>query len=221
MLIVNQLSDLVNLSQSKFENSYVRALSYQLFENNGVIKREMINEIIKNIPKENRTSLRKSGIKLGRYHVFLPKMLKPSAVNLRTKLWKLYFPNDKKNFIPKFGLNFLENKNISDKKFLLLCGFENFENFYIRIDILERLFLKIIEKTKNGMFKIESNMVNLIGCSNENFYKLLKLMQYKRRLTKNDKEFIFIYQPKYTQKKTTHKPKGKSPFDKLSEIRFR
>ena len=221
ILIVNELSDLVNLSQSKFENSYVRALSYQLFENNGVIKREMINEIIKNIPKENRTSLRKSGIKLGRYHVFLPKMLKPSAVNLRTKLWKLYFPNDKKNFIPKFGLNFLENKNISDKKFLLLCGFENFENFYIRIDILERLFLKIIEKTKNGMFKIESNMVNLIGCSNENFYKLLKLMQYKRRLTKNDKEFIFIYQPKYTQKKTVHKPKGKSPFDKLSEIRFR
>ena len=201
MLIVNELSDLVNLSQSKFENSYVRALSYQLFENNGVIKREMINEIIKNIPKENRASLRKSGIKLGRYHVFLPKMLKPSAVNLRTKLWKLYFPNDKKNFIPKFGLNFLENKNISDKKFLLLCGFENFENFYIRIDILERLFLKIIEKTKNGIFKIESNMVNLIGCSNENFYKLLKLMQYKRRLTKNDKEFIFIYQPKYTQKK--------------------
>ena len=221
MLIVNELSDLVNLSQSKFENSYIRALSYQLFENNGVIKREMINEIIKNIPKENRTSLRKSGIKLGRYHVFLPKMLKPSAVNLRTKLWKLYFPNDKKNFIPKFGLNFLENKNISDKKFLLLCGFENFENFYIRIDILERLFLKIIEKTKNGIFKIESNMVNLIGCSNENFYKLLKLMQYKRRLTKNDKEFIFIYQPKYTQKKTVHKPKGKSPFDKLSEIRFR
>ena len=221
MLIVNELSDLVNLSQSKFENSYVRALSYQLFENNGVIKREMINEIIKNIPKENRASLKKSGIKLGRYHVFLPKMLKPSAVNLRTKLWKLYFPNDKKNFIPKFGLNFLENKNISDKKFLLLCGFENFENFYIRIDILERLFLKIIEKTKNGIFKIESNMVNLIGCSNENFYKLLKLMQYKRKLTKNDKEFIFIYQPKYTQKKTAHKPKGKSPFDKLSEIRFR
>ena len=105
----------------------------------------MINEIIKNIPKENRASLRKSGIKLGRYHVFLPKMLKPSAVNLRTKLWKLHFPSNKENFIPKFGLNFLENRNINDKKFLLLCGFENFENFYVRIDILERLFIKIIE----------------------------------------------------------------------------
>ena len=221
-LITNELSDLVNLSQFKFKNSYIRALSYQLFENNGVIKREMVNEIIKKIPKENRINLRKSGIKLGRYHVFLPKMLKPSAVNLRTKLWKLYYSNNKKNFIPKFGLNFLENKDINDKKFLLLCGFENFENFYIRIDILERLFIKIIEKTKNGVFKVESDMVNLIGCSNENFYKLLKLMQYKRKITKENKDFYFMYQPKFIKNKKIKKSSSeKSPFHKLSEIRFR
>ena len=32
-LISTELSDLVNLSKSKFKNNYVRALSYQLFEN--------------------------------------------------------------------------------------------------------------------------------------------------------------------------------------------
>ena len=74
-----ELSDLVNLSKSKFQNSYVRALSYQVFENNGVIKREIVDQIIKNIPKEERINLRKAGIKIGRYHVFLPKMLKPNA----------------------------------------------------------------------------------------------------------------------------------------------
>ena len=31
---------------------------------------------------------------------------------------------------------------------MLLC-FEKFDNFYVRIDILERLFLKIIETDKN------------------------------------------------------------------------
>ena len=30
------------------------------------------------------------GIKIGRYHVFLPKMLKPKAVTLRTMLWRIY-----------------------------------------------------------------------------------------------------------------------------------
>ena len=27
---------------------------------------------------------------------------------------------------------------------MLLCGFENFDNYFVRIDILERLFIQII-----------------------------------------------------------------------------
>ena len=70
-------------------------MCFQLFENNGIIKRELVNEIIKNISKEDRTNLRKTGVKIGRYHIFLPKMLKPSAVNLRINLWKIYFQENK------------------------------------------------------------------------------------------------------------------------------
>ena len=67
--------------------------------------------IVKKIPKEERINLRKAGIKIGRYHIFLPRMLKPNAVNLRVKLWKLFFSQDKKYIIPKFGLNFLKNES--------------------------------------------------------------------------------------------------------------
>ena len=87
-----------------------RALCYQLFENNGIIKREKVHEMIKNIAKEDRLILRKAGIKIGRYHIFLPKMLKPAAVDLRVKLWKLYYDEDKKYAIPKSGLNFFKNE---------------------------------------------------------------------------------------------------------------
>ena len=124
-------------------------------------------------------------------------MHKPKAVDLRVKLWKLYYPDDKKYIIPKFGLNFLKNETKKNKKFLLICGFENFEKFYVRIDILERFFLKIIENTKNRMIKIDSNMINLIGCNRENFSKLLELMQYIPKKIKETKEEFFIYQPKY------------------------
>ena len=222
-LISSELSDLVNLIKTKFKNNYVRALCYQLFENNGVLKRDEVQQILKNISKEERTNLRKSGIKIGRYHVFLPKMLKPSAVDLRIKLWKLFYPNDKKYLIPKSGLNFLKNENKKDKKFLLICGFENFENFYVRVDILERLFIKIIENTKNGTFKIDSDMINLIGCNKENFFKLLELMQYKRKKVEENEQDYFVYQPKYIKRvdrKGSKKSKKDNPFDKLSEIRF-
>jgi len=223
-LINEELSDLVKLSNKKFENNYSRALCYQLFENNGVLKREDVGQIIKNISKEDRVKLRKVGIKIGRYHIFLPRMLKPNAVSLRIKLWKLYFPNDKKNVIPKSGLNFLKNVTADNRKFLLICGFENFNNFYIRVDILERLFLKIIENTKEGVFKIDSDMINLIGCSKENFFELLKLMHYKPKKTVENNDDFFTYQPNFYKKREknfTKKNKKTSPFQKLSEIRFR
>ena len=84
---------------------------------------------------------------------------------------------------------------------MLICGFENFDKFYIRVDILERLFLQIINNTKDGVFKIDSNMINLIGCNKENFYKLLELMQYKRKKVNKAKEEFFNYQPKHVKKK--------------------
>ena len=219
-LITSELSDLVKLSEAKFRNNYVRALCYQLFENNGVIKREIIDKMVKNISKEDRTNLRKAGVKIGRYHIFLPKMLKPNAVDLRVKLWKLHFPNDQKYIIPKSGLNFLKDETKKNKKFLLICGFENFNKFYIRVDILERFFLKIMENTKDGMFKIDSDMMNLIGCSKENFLKLLDLMQYKSRKNIKESEEFFTYKPKF--EKINNKRNNKNDaFRKLSELRLR
>ena len=92
--------------------------------------------------------MRNKGVKIGRYHVFLHRIFKPSAVTIRIILWKNFFQNNLKLSPPKFGLNFLDLKKTIDQKFMLICGFEKFENFFVRIDILERLFIKIIENNK-------------------------------------------------------------------------
>ena len=179
--------------------------------------------MIKNISKEDRFTLRKSGIKIGRYHIFLPRMLKPAAVNLRVKLWKLYFFEDRKYTIPKSGLNFLKEGN-QNNGFLLICGFENFDKFYIRVDILERFFIKIIESSENGVFKVNSDMINLIGCNKENFLKLLNLMGYKSKKNKNLIDESFVYRPKVIKNKmlkNDNRINKNNPFKKLSELRFR
>ena len=173
------LGDLINLTKQKAENQYLRALVFQLYEKNGVIKRSEIDNIVKEIPTEQRKKLWAMGIKIGRYHIYLPKMLKPKAVQFRISLWRLYYDQTNKIEIPKFGLNFIANKKY-EKKFLLLCGFENFEKFFIRIDILEKLFIKILNNTKNRRFKVNAEMMNLLGCTKENFYKLMVLMNYKQ-----------------------------------------
>ena len=38
---------------------------------------------------------------------------------------------------------------------MLLCGFEKFNNFYVRIDILERLFVQIINSDKKKKKKLK------------------------------------------------------------------
>ena len=65
---------------------------------------------------------------------------------------------------------------------MLMCGFEKFDNYYVRIDILERLFLMIIDKNKNNNekeIKLVPDMLNLLGCNKENFIKLMEKMNYK------------------------------------------
>ncbi len=219
-LISIELYDLINLTKLKNNNQYLRALAFQLYEGNGVLKRSEVKDIIKSISKEDRKQFRKLGIKIGRYHVFLPKMLKPKAVNLRITLWKFFNSILKTNEIPRSGLNFLVDyeKNFNPK-FLLLCGFEKFKNFYVRVDILEKFFLKIIENSKEGSFKVTSEMMNLLGSSKENFYELLNLMNYKK---KNKEKDIFFYTgERNNKKKAVFIDKKNSPFKKLMSLNLK
>ena len=101
------LGDLINLTKKKIENQYLRALVFQLYEKNGVIKRSEIDNIVKLIPSEERKKLWGMGIKIGRYHIYLPKMLKPKAVEFRVSLWKIFYDLSDSLSIPKSGLNFL------------------------------------------------------------------------------------------------------------------
>ena len=215
--INNALSDLLNLTKIKSNNKYIRALLFQIYENNGSVKRIEVDQIIRSISKDDRKILWEMGIKIGRYHIYLPKMLKPKAVTLRVGLWNLFYNINSENQIPKFGLNFIINQNFN-KKFLLICGFENFRDFFVRIDILEKLFINILEKTKNRKFQITAEMMNLLGCSKENFHKLMHFMNYK----KDKKEDTYVFSGDLKKNNRFVKAKSaKSPFNKLLSLNIK
>ena len=217
-LVLKSLIDLKNLKES---NSSIKALAYQLYENNGVIKREVVAEYLKKLGQDERKILRDLGVKFGRYHVFLFRLLKPEAVSLRTLLWKNFNQKNLNLTPPTFGLNFLDDKNIRDKHFMLLCGFENFDNYYVRIDILERLFVLIINASpeKDKEIKLVPEMLNLLGCSKENFKKLIEKMNYKT--LERDKDIYFRYSPQKQIKKPFKKTVSiNNPFKVLKNFNF-
>ena len=217
------LKSLIDLKNLKETNSSVKALAYQLYENNGVLKRDNVIEYIKNLAQNDRKILRELGVKFGRYHIFLHRLIKPEAVSLRTLLWKNYHQKYFNLKPPTFGLNFLNDDKIKNKNFMLLCGFEKFDNFFVRIDILERLFVQIINSDmqkgneNDPQIKMIPEMLNLLGCNKDNFKKLLENMNYK--VSRKNEEIFFKYMPKKIKKKNFNKRISKeSPFKVLKNL---
>ena len=104
---------------------------------------------------------------------------------------------------------------------MLLCGFESFDNYFVRIDILERLFVQIInsDSEKGKEIKLVPEMLNLLGCSKENFKKLIEKMNYKT--LERDNDIYFKYSPQKQNKKTFKKTASlNNPFKVLKDLNF-
>ena len=219
-----ELKSLLDLKNIKESNSELRALSYHLYENNGVVKRENVSIYLDKLNQEERKKLRRIGVKFGRYHIFLFKLFKPSSVSLRILLWKNFNEKNLNLFPPTFGLNFLEDNKKINKDFMLLCGFEKFDRFFVRIDILERLFILILNSNKdnkNNEIKLTPEMLNLLGSNKENFIKLLQNMKYKTYKKDKDVYFKYISNKQIFKKKTKQNDKIDNPFGILSRLNLK
>ena len=222
--INTELKSLIDLKNTKEKNPDLRALAYHLYENNGVVKRDDVSFYTKKLDQNERKKLRSIGVKFGRYHIFLFKLFKPSSVSLRTLLWKNFNEKNYNLMPPTFGLNFLEEKKSTNKEFMLLCGFEKFNNFFVRIDILERLFLMIFnannEKDKNEI-KLIPEMLNLLGCNKENFIKLLKNMNYQTYEKENNLYFKYIPSRRPVKRKNFKNEIKDNPFQVLKKLNLK
>jgi ATP-dependent RNA helicase SUPV3L1/SUV3 len=105
---------------------------------------------------------------------------------------------------------------------MLLCGYEKFDNLFVRIDILERLFMLIINSNtiEKKEIKMTVEMLNLLGCSKDNFIKLLKKMNYS--VFNKEDETYFKYHPTKKLKKFNLKKISKeNPFKVLKNLNLR
>ena len=105
---------------------------------------------------------------------------------------------------------------------MLLCGFENFDIYFVRIDILERLFVQIINSSHENKkeIKLIPEMLNLLGCNKENFKKLIQKMNYKAFEKDNDLYFKYIPNKNKFKKFIRNDKLKDNPFKILKNINF-
>jgi ATP-dependent RNA helicase SUPV3L1/SUV3 len=176
----------------------VRDLAHELVRALGVLEREPIKAKIKALAQDDRSELRKQGVRFGAYYIFVPALLKPAPRNLALQLWSLQAPGDAGEYLPTLGSvassgrTSLSVDNEISKEGYRVAGYRPCGDRIVRVDVVERLAGMIraaIADEQPGVapgshriskgFVVTGQMTSLTGCSGEHFASILRSMGFR------------------------------------------
>jgi len=199
--IAQRIKPLVDLAGASDVDGIARGIAFRLVENFGSLKREMVADEVRGLDQDARAGLRKYGVRFGAFNIFAPALMKPDAAELLLLLWGLKhgaqggldpyaLPE-----MPRPGLTSVAADLALPEDFYRACGFHVCGGRAVRIDILERLGDQIrplvswkpgAEKAEppagalgGGAFKVQPDMMAILGCSQEELSGVLKALGYR------------------------------------------
>ena len=158
-------------------------IRFQLSENLGSIERQSVEKIIVTMEKSDRKNLKQFGVRIGRHWVFIPTLLKPHIITLRSILWSLW--KNTKVYTPPPGRVSAYVDDRIPMNFYSAIGYAHFPNLIIRCDIVERLASVAWVISRKGIFKMEGDatkLLSLAGCTVDEIVKVLSVLGYKNKL---------------------------------------
>ena len=178
----------------------VRDLAHELVRSLGVLEREPIKAKIRTLAQDDRSELRKQGVRFGAYYLFLPTLLKPAARGLALQLWALQGSGDASELlrtlgpIASSGRTSLPTDPTVGKDGYRVAGYRACGERIVRVDVVERLAgmirSAIAGETPGGAdgvlrqrpskgFVISGAMTSLTGCAGDPFASILRSMGFR------------------------------------------
>jgi|GEM_PF-313345 len=196
-----RLKPLVEIAKAEDVTGLARGIAFQLRENFGILKRDIVADDIKALDQEGRAQLRKYGVRFGAHNIYFPLLLKPAAADLLLLFWLLKHGAAHNLTIasiadaPRQGLtSVLKNPALPDA-FYRAAGFNVCGPRAVRIDMLERLadIIRPLTAWKpaeagaepppgaagGGAFKIRPEMMSILGCSSEELALILESLGFR------------------------------------------
>ena len=170
---------LLALGRDEALTGLARGFAFRLTEHLGIIPREQVAAEVKDLDQEARGALRKHGVRLGQYTIFLPALLKPAPTRLRLVLWSLAkgfaeFPES-----PPPGLVTIPNiPGVVDGAYAM-SGYRPAGTRAIRIDMLERLADILRGQDARAGFEARADMLSITGMTLDQFADLMQGLGYR------------------------------------------
>ncbi|MFA5949275.1 MAG: helicase-related protein [Hyphomicrobium sp.] len=201
-MIADRLKPLVDIAKAEDVTGLARGIAFRLKESFGVLKRELIADVMKHLDQTARAQLRKYGVRFGAFNIYFPALLKPAAADLTTALWALKHAGESGLSLealpelPRPGLTSAVAQANLPEAYYRAYGFHVCGPRAVRLDILERL-ADIIRpllawranpdhatppprgSTGDGGFTVTPEMMSILGCSPEELGNVLKALGFK------------------------------------------
>jgi len=180
--IKETLEPLVNLETLEEDlPGPVRGICFQVHESMGIVPRESLEDLIKDLDADMRQTLRQKNVRLGPILVFLPALNKPAGVRLRGLLWALWHEKPLPVEMPKDGIvsYAIDKKNV-DRSFQQAIAYPVFGPRAIRIDMLDRVISAVYDSANEGKFQAQHKMAEWLGSSIEDLYEVLEAMGHRK-----------------------------------------
>jgi ATP-dependent RNA helicase SUPV3L1/SUV3 len=173
------MEPLLALMRDEALQGLAKGFAYRLVENLGIIPRGDVAEEVRALDPEARAGLRRHGVRLGQFTVFLPALLKPAPTRLRLVLWSLWKGLEEFPAAPPPGHVTVPAGPGQPPGFWPMAGYRAAGDRAIRIDMLERLADMLRERDSRAGFEATPEMLSITGLSLEQFARLMEGLGYR------------------------------------------
>jgi ATP-dependent RNA helicase SUPV3L1/SUV3 len=180
--IGERLRPLVRLRDASLAGSG-RGLAYRLCEALGNVPRRETQAQIAGLAPEDRRTLQAIGLRFGQASVFVPRILKPAALELRALLWAAHRGVVAPRLPPPGRVSIALDPAIPWDYYLAI-GYQptvrqGAQGRAVRVDILERIAELAGRLARTGPFVPPAAMVALTGCPAEELPPILALLGFR------------------------------------------
>lgn len=190
------LASLIALQRANVTGA-ARGLVFQLGEHLGTMDREQASDQVDALSQDDRRLLRAMGIQIGRSAIYMPALLKPAAILIRTRLWNLWHEPKAPFVAPKPGLITVELTDSSpralESTFLEAVGYPVFREaggaFAVRLDMLERIAGKAWTLGLKAPFAMDETLMSYAGAGADRTTAILHGLGFVSSVTKDVRIF--------------------------------
>jgi len=150
-----------------------KGIAFILYERLGSVPTAEIGHLIRAMQESDKPRLARLGLRFGVETVYMPELLKPAQIELRSLLFSLANGAFFEGAPPPAGRVAIDAITDVPDAYWLAVGYRRLGQRVMRVDMVERVAMLVRVAARQGQFKIAEDMLSLAGATREQMALML------------------------------------------------